>query len=289
AVGADHADAGLGQPSPMHQLPSGVEFGTAVHAVFERIDPTAADLPTALRQAGAVTLAQGPTAEMAVDELVSAMLPAFRTPLGPIAHEFRLCDIPRRDRRAELSFEYPVAGGDTTTADITLGMVGPLLRRHLPPSDPLVGYPDLMDDPSLNPQVLRGYLTGSIDAVLRIRSDNRPPRYLVVDYKTNWLGGFDGEVLKLGHYVPALMAGAMMGAHYPLQGVVERALPASVAALHGRLAPPVAVAAAGLRSRSPSGWRSVPLRTRDGRCGHPAGEGDALRCVRLASVISACD
>src|SRR4029453_9633507 len=124
-VGADHADVGLDQPSPMHQLPSGVEFGTAVHAVFERIDPTAADLPTALRQACAVTLAQGPTAEMAVDELVSAMLPAFRTPLGPIAHELRLCDIPRSDRLAELSFEYPLAGGDTTTAEITLGMVGP--------------------------------------------------------------------------------------------------------------------------------------------------------------------
>ncbi len=52
---------GLDQPSPMHDLPSGVEFGTAVHAIFERVDPTAADLPAALRQACAVTLAQGPS------------------------------------------------------------------------------------------------------------------------------------------------------------------------------------------------------------------------------------
>jgi exodeoxyribonuclease V beta subunit len=219
-VGADQMESGLDQPSPMRDLPSGIEFGTAVHAVFERIDPTAVDLPAALRQVCAVTLAQGPAAEITVDELVSAMLPAFRTPLGPLAHELRLCDIPRGDRQAELNFEYPLAGGDTTTADITLAMVGPLLRRHLPQSDPLVSYPDLLDDQALNMQALRGYLTGSIDAVLRIRSENRPPRYLVVDYKTNWLGGFDGEVLKLGHYVPALMAEAMMSAHYPLQALL---------------------------------------------------------------------
>jgi exodeoxyribonuclease V beta subunit len=219
-VGAILTEGGLDQPSPMHHLPSGVEFGTAVHAVFERVDPTAVDLPAALRQACAVTLAQGPTTEMTVDELVKAMLPALRTPLGPLAHELRLCDIPRSDRLAELSFEYPLTGGDTTTADITLSMVGPLLRRHLLPSDPLVGYPDLLDDPALSSQVLRGYLTGSIDAVLRIRSDNRPPVYLVVDYKTNWLGGFDGEVLKVGDYVPARMAQAMMSAHYPLQALL---------------------------------------------------------------------
>jgi exodeoxyribonuclease V beta subunit len=217
---ANQIERGLDQPSPMRDLPSGVEFGTAVHAVFERIDPTAVDLSAALRQACAVTLAQGPAAEMTVEELVSAMLPAFRTPLGPLAHDLRLCDIPRADRLAELSFEYPLAGGDTTTADITLSMVGPLLRRHLAPSDLLVGYPSLLDGQALNTQALRGYLTGSIDAVLRIRSDEGRPRHLVVDYKTNWLGGFDGEVLKLGDYAPARMAEAMMSAHYPLQALL---------------------------------------------------------------------
>ena len=211
---------GLDQPSPMHDLPSGVEFGTAVHAIFERVDPTAADLPAALRQACTVTLAQGPAAEMTADALATAMLPAFRTPLGPLADERRLSDVSRGDRLAELSFEYPLAGGDTTTAEVTLGMVGPLLRRHLGPSDPLASYPNLLDDPALTSQILRGYLTGSIDAVLRIRTDGQPPRYLVVDYKTNWLGGLDGETLTVGDYAPARMARAMMGAHYPLQALL---------------------------------------------------------------------
>ncbi len=212
-------ETGLGEPSPMHDLPSGTEFGTAVHAVFERVDAMAADLPAALRQACAATLAQGRAGAMTADDLAVALLPAFRTPLGPLADDQRLCDIPRSDRLAELGFEYPLAGGDATNAEVALGMVGPLLRRHLASSDPLARYPDLLDDPALAAQTLRGYLTGSIDAVLRIRRDDQP-RYLVVDYKTNWLGGFDGEVLKVGDYTPARMAEAMMSAHYPLQALL---------------------------------------------------------------------
>ena len=106
-----------------------------------------------------------------------------------------------------------------THAEVTLGLVGPLLRRHLDGSDPLAAYPDLLDDPTLASQVLRGYLTGSIDAVLRIWSEDQP-RYLVVDYKTNWLGALDGETLTIGDYTPARMAEAMMSAHYPLQALL---------------------------------------------------------------------
>jgi exodeoxyribonuclease V beta subunit len=219
-IGAIPTKSGLDQPSPMHDLPSGAEFGTAVHAVFERLDAAAADLPAELRDACAVTLAQGPSGEMTADVLANAMLPVLRTPLGPLADERRLCDLPRLDRLAELSFEYPLTGGDVSNAEVGLGMMGPLLRRHLDASDPLAGYPDRLDDPALASQVLRGYLTGSIDAVLRIRGDDQQPRYLVVDYKTNWLGGFDGDVLTVGDYQPARMAEAMMSAHYPLQALL---------------------------------------------------------------------
>jgi exodeoxyribonuclease V beta subunit len=99
-------------------------------------------------------------------------------------------------------------------------LLGPLLRRHLVPSDPLIRYPDMLDDPALAAQILRGYLTGSIDAVLRIRRGDHPPRYLVVDYKTNWLGAFDKDTLTIGNYTPARMAEAMMSAHYPLQALL---------------------------------------------------------------------
>ena len=100
-----------------------------------------------------------------------------------------------------------------------MGLVGPLLRRHLDGSDLLAAYPDLLDDPALAAQMLRGYLTGSIDAVLRIWREDQP-RYLVVDYKTNWLGALDAETLTIGDYTPARMAEAMMSAHYPLQALL---------------------------------------------------------------------
>jgi exodeoxyribonuclease V beta subunit len=59
------------------------------------------------------------------------------TQLGPLAGALRLRDVGIEDRLAELVFELPLAGGDATTATITLGMLAPLLRRHLGPDDPL--------------------------------------------------------------------------------------------------------------------------------------------------------
>jgi exodeoxyribonuclease V beta subunit len=95
-----------------------------------------------------------------------------------------------------------------------------LLRAHLAADDPLAHYPDLLAHPALGGETLRGYLNGSIDAVLRVRDAGGEPRYLVVDYKTNWLGEFNGEPLVLAHYAPPLLADAMMHAHYPLQALL---------------------------------------------------------------------
>ncbi|MCW2811505.1 MAG: family ATPase [Friedmanniella sp.] len=206
--------------SPMRDLPSGVDFGTAVHSVFETVDATAADLPAAIRSACATILSRGPGATMTVDQLADGLLPVFLTPLGPLADDLRLADIAPADQLAELGFEIPLAGGEHSTAHRSLGMLAPVLRRHLPADDPLAGYPDLLEHPLLSGQSLRGYLNGSIDAVLRLRSGDGTARYLVVDYKTNWLGGFDGQVLTLDRYTPPRLAEAMMEAHYPLQALL---------------------------------------------------------------------
>ena len=198
----------------------GAEFGTVVHAVFEAVDAAAPDLPGQLRQACAAALSRVPAGELTADELAAAMLPSFQTPLGPLADDLQLSDIAPSDLLAELGFEFPLAGGDRPTAVVTLGMVAPLLRRHLTADDPLHPYPALIDHPALAEQSLRGYLTGSIDAVLRVGRPTGEPRYLVVDYKTNWLGTFDGAPLILGDYTPQRMATAMMQAHYPLQALL---------------------------------------------------------------------
>jgi exodeoxyribonuclease V beta subunit len=157
---------------------------------------------------------------MTPEQLASGLAPTFATPLGPLAGGRRLCDIPRSDQLAELAFEFGLAGGEVTTADLRLGLVAGLLRRHLAEGDPLAGYAERLDHPALADQTLRGYLTGSIDAVLRVRDPLGEPRYLVVDYKTNWLGSFDGTPLTLAAYQPAQLADAMMQAHYPLQALL---------------------------------------------------------------------
>ncbi|GAA4695467.1 exodeoxyribonuclease V subunit beta [Pseudonocardia yuanmonensis] len=213
------AGAGVGAevPSPMADLPLGTAFGTLVHAVFEHLDPTALDLAAELRLRVDDELARQP-AEIDPGALAAALRPVVETPLGPLAGGRALRTIRPADRLSELDFEMPLAGGDTPSGQVTLGDLAPVLRRHLPPGDPLAGYPDLIAAPALAGQPLRGYLTGSIDAVLRIDG-----RYLVVDYKTNWLGpsGPGGrEPLTAAHYAPPVLAAAMQAAHYPLQALL---------------------------------------------------------------------
>ncbi|HYH30289.1 MAG TPA: PD-(D/E)XK nuclease family protein, partial [Pseudonocardia sp.] len=204
-------------PSPMAEQPVGAGFGTLVHAVFEAADLTAPDLLAELTAHAQAQLEHHPTPGVEADELAAALLPSARTPLGPLADGLRLADIAPHDRLAELDFELPLAGGDTPGAPVALDALAPLLRRHLPPDDPLRTYPEALT--ALGEQQLRGYLTGSIDAVLRLPGG----RFAVVDYKTNWLGpiGPDGpEPLTSAHYTPARLAEAMIGAHYPLQALL---------------------------------------------------------------------
>ena len=61
---------------------------------------------------------------------------------------------------------------------------------------------------------MRGYLTGSIDVVVRVGD-----RYAVVDYKTNWLGP-PGEELSAWHHRPAALAAEMQRMHYVLQALL---------------------------------------------------------------------
>ncbi|MDD7939275.1 UvrD-helicase domain-containing protein [Actinomycetospora lutea] len=210
--------------SPMADLPVGPAFGTLVHSVLETVDTGTGDVHAALVEAAAAELAHRPHAEVDAATLADALLPVMTTPL-PAGGPPTLADVAPRDRLAELDFELPLAGGDRTRAGappVTLAAVAALLRRHLPADDPLAGYPDALDHPGahgLGEQVLRGYLTGSIDGVLR----GPDGRFVVVDYKTNWLGpvGPTGRApLTVAHYGPTAMATAMIGSHYPLQAIL---------------------------------------------------------------------
>ncbi len=210
-----------GPPSPMNDLPAGATFGSLVHGVLEHADPQAADLLVELRTHVAEQLRWWPV-DASVDDLAEALVPMHQTSLGPLANGLRLVDIPVTDRLSELDFEFPLVGGDridTALGDTHLRGIADVLRRHLPDDDPMRAYADRLESPALGGQVLRGYLSGSIDVVLRVPDPDAGQRYVVVDYKTNMLGDPDRPLTALD-YTQSLMTDAMLHSHYPLQALL---------------------------------------------------------------------
>jgi exodeoxyribonuclease V beta subunit len=219
AIGPPPADPRL-EParavaSPMADLPVGATFGSLVHAVLEHADPQAPDLRAEFAARITEHLPRWPV-DLDRAVLAAALEAVCRTPLGPLAPGVTLAVIGRPDRLCEMDFELPLAGGDRggSAYDLRLTALAPLLRHHLPVGDPVRAFADALDDPELGDQRLRGYLTGSIDVVLRVGE-----RYLVVDYKTNWLGPPD-RALTAADYGPEALVAAMGHSSYPLQALL---------------------------------------------------------------------
>jgi exodeoxyribonuclease V beta subunit len=205
-------------PSPMAGLPVGATFGSLVHAVLEHTDPDAPDLRAELLGHIDEQLGWWPV-ELDREQLADALVAVCDSPLGPLA-DTTLRQVPLTDRLREMDFELPLAGGDLAGSgtDTRLGDLVPLLERHLPVGDPVRAYVAALAGP-LGEQTLRGYLTGSVDIVLRMPG----PRYLVVDYKTNWLGPMD-QPLTAHSYRPEALDAAMGHSDYPLQALLYAAV-----------------------------------------------------------------
>jgi exodeoxyribonuclease V beta subunit len=209
------AVAGTGE-LPLSAMAAGPELGTVIHRAFERVD-FAAEQPAdawlrALAQA-AGTRSSG-VFGCPVDAVAAGLATAAQTPVAGLS----LRSVTRRDRLDELGFELPLAGGDRPVAEtVSILDVAALLERFLPSEDPLGGYAERLRDPSLV-GTLRGYLTGSIDLVLRLPGAERP-RFAVVDYKTNWLASPD-EPLRAWHYRRQALAQEMERSHYALQALL---------------------------------------------------------------------
>jgi exodeoxyribonuclease V beta subunit len=209
------ASVGSDVPSPMADLPTGAKFGTLVHAVLETADPFAPDLAAELEARIREHSVWWPV-DVDPTDLAAAMVPMHDTPLGPLADGVTLRQIGLRDRLREMDFEFPLAGGDLreSAPDIRLAHVGDLLAQHLAADDPMASYADRLTGAALGGQPLKGYLSGSVDAVLRAGD-----RYIVVDYKTNWLGE-PNQPLTAADYARPRLAEAMLHSDYPLQALL---------------------------------------------------------------------
>jgi exodeoxyribonuclease V beta subunit len=210
-------DPSAGTPSLLAGMPAGVQVGTLVHRVLANTDFAAPDLDMTLVQALEAAQSWRAVELGEPSAVVGGLRAAIETPLGRLLGGTRLRDVARGDRLDELEFELPLVGGDKPTGALTLALIAEQLRRHLPADDPFAGYADHLADETLR-QSVHGYLTGSLDLVVRVRGDGEP-RFAVVDYKTNWLAG-PGEQLTVWHHRPAALVDEMLRRHYALQALL---------------------------------------------------------------------
>jgi exodeoxyribonuclease V beta subunit len=203
-------------PLPLSDTPGGAEFGTFVHAVLEHLDFATDDLRGALRELTEDELDRRRTRVGDLDTLVEGLARAVETPLGPLAGGRRLRDLTTIDRLNELDFELPL--DPRLTGEVTVARIATLLRAHLPAEDPLAGYAAELEAARFDGE-LRGFLTGSIDLVVRVPGADGAPRYLVADHKTNRLGEW-GRPITAWDYRPAALPVAMTRGHYPLQALL---------------------------------------------------------------------
>jgi exodeoxyribonuclease V beta subunit len=217
APAAAAADLDLHRRLPLDEQPAGASFGTVVHAVLEHVDLAADPLADAVAEE---TVRQVRRGGLAVDDpsgLAGGLVAALRTPLGPGFDDVTLAGTRRRDRLDELEFELPLAHGD---GRVSLAAIAELLRVHLPADDPFAVYPDQLDDRTLARDV-HGYLTGSIDLVLR-RTGPDGVVFHVIDHKSNRLYARE-DTGSTWHYRPAAMIEVMQRSHYLLQALLYQA------------------------------------------------------------------
>ncbi len=198
-------------------MPVGADIGTFVHRVLETADFAADDLEAELTSRVMEVQSRRGLDIGDTQAVVAGLTAALRTPLGPEFGELRLSDVERSDRLDELGFELPLAGGDQPRGTLGLSDIADILRSFLSADDPLRGYAERLSDSGLR-QAVRGYLTGSLDLVVRLPGAGGP-RFAVFDYKTNWLGSTDAPLAAL-HYRPAAIALEMQRHHYVLQALL---------------------------------------------------------------------
>jgi len=232
AVGSGVPAAAVGDEVPLACFPYGAEAGSVLHEVLEHLDLTRADDPEAVRAVLVPRLRSATFSGVDVDATVRGLQLTLTTPLGPVADGRALADLGCEDRLNELAFDLPVAGGYLADGQpLTLGRIAAVFEAHAADAGaPLAAAADRLRRREATP--VRGFLTGSIDLVVRLRGpasartsrepegDDTPPRFVVVDHKSNRLAsaGPDGrERSTVADHHPARMAEAMVAHDYLLQ------------------------------------------------------------------------
>lgn len=198
---------------PLATFPRGTRAGNLLHSVFEQLDFLSATKDTLT-----ATLAQAAErsrfTSLNVDEAAGGILQVLNTPLGHAYGDATLRQIPRHARADEMSFTIPLAN---STSTVTLQALTPVLAQSRDPHlNRLAAQLDA--DPYRIP--LAGFLTGSIDSLMCLPNG----RYVVVDYKSNYIGDLNGDT-HMACYAPTTALANTMSEHlYTLQALLYLAV-----------------------------------------------------------------
>lgn len=201
--------------SALAGLPGGTQFGSIVHEILEQTDPGSPALQMSLLARCAVASMTG---GLTIDPqaLARGLEQVLTTPLGGLTDGLSLAELGKANQLAEFDFEMPMGGAELATlAELARLIDAPQYRD---PNDVLVGYGEQLASSPAGATVLNGFLTGSIDVVLRANVAGQQ-KFIVLDYKTNRIPLVDQE-LRPSHYNQAAMEQIMRDSHYPLQAVL---------------------------------------------------------------------
>lgn len=206
-------ESSASEPSPWADIVGGAALGTLVHGVLEDVDVTAPDLHAEVGEHIDHHLARRPL-DVDPAALTGLVVDVLHSSLGPTAEDLTLADALALKPLREMDFELPLAGGDAGgRAAGVLGDAADLMDDLLAVDDPLRPFSSALRQDALRHRGLRGYLTGSIDLLMRTPTG----RTLVADHKTNRLEPPDGG---LDAYAPSRLADAMLHTTYPLQAML---------------------------------------------------------------------
>jgi len=200
-------------PLPFDDV-GGLEFGTLVHDILEKVDPRGPDLRDRLLAASRTAIAHSglPVApeDLAIWLDAAARTPLFADPASPTLQALATAGwVP------ELGFELPVAAHATNSgAAIGTADLADLFEAHHPVDHVLAPYHTRLRD--LEAPRFRGYLNGFVDLVARLPGDDT---FWVIDYKTNRLSSPAGRPADQAYFPPAL-AEEMIREHYVLQALL---------------------------------------------------------------------
>ena len=184
----------LPESGSIHAFPRGMEAGTCLHKVFERID-FATVTETALDSIISNALGEHGLARDFAPTVAQLVQRTLAVPLDDGEPRLQLGQLRANERLNELEFCFPLRRFSATELRARLARHGATLP---------LGFPHALERLEFSP--VEGVLRGFMDLVFRQRG-----RWWLMDWKSNWLGP------RTEDYTPATVAAEMAAHHYPLQ------------------------------------------------------------------------